>query len=314
MCFPGEEAAPAVSEATESSGEQTQETNVEPGAAAVEEAAAVQAVKDAKTPAEKKVAEKRLEKFMLKVDGQEIEEELDLNDKEAIKKHLQLSKAAQRRMQEKAEMEKGLTEFIDLIRKDPKRVLSHPDIGVDIKAFAQAVLQEQLEEEQKSPEQKEKEKLMKELEEYRRKEEEAKKQKELAEKTAKEKEVEEQLSNEIISALESVKLPKSERAVRYMAEYMSLALKNDVELSAQDVAPLVLKKMKEEYRDLIRGAPDEILSDFIDKDVETRLQKKRVANLKKPVESSNQIKPTGMKAQEKKVDVKKKRITDFLND
>lgn len=309
--YPGEEAAAAVSEAVESSGESIQETPVQNTDAAAE---AVQAVKDAKSPIEKKIAEKRLEKFKIKVDGVESEEELDLNDKEAIKKHLQLSKAAQRRMQEKSEMEKGLTEFIDLIRKDPRRVLTHPDIGVDVKALAQAILQEQLEEEQKTPEQKEKEKLLRELEAYKQKEEAERKALEEAEKTKQEKQLEEQISNEIVSALDSVKLPKSERAVRYMAEYMSLALKNDVELSAEEVAPLVLKKMKEEYRDLIRSAPDEILSDFIDKDIESRLQKKRVANLKKPVESAAQIKTTGVKAQEKKIDIKKKKISDFLND
>ena len=46
---------------------------------------------------------------------------------------------------------------------------------------------------------------------------------------------------------------------------MELALRKGYDVSAKDIAPLVKQKMVEEYRALLGSAPDDILSDFIDK-------------------------------------------------
>lgn len=277
-------------------------------------AEAVAAVADAKTPAEKAIAEKNLRKFKLKVNGEEFEEELDLNDEKELTKRFQLAKAAQRSMNEKANMEKGLAQLIDLIKSDPARVLSHPDIGVDVKAFAQQILQQQLEEEQKSPEQREKEKLEAELKELREKYENEKKQKEQDEFIRLQNEQEEKLSNDIIGALETVKLPNSPRAVKYMAEYMAMALEQGIDVSAADIAPLVKQKMVDEYKEMMRIAPDEILEQFIDKDTETRLQKRRVSKMKQPPKDNvANIKQSAGPKPESKEPVKKKTISEFLN-
>ena len=291
-----------------------------PAAAAPVQAAiqdAKQAVAEATTPQEKAIAEKRLEKYQLKLGGKTKEVELDLNDRNAVTAYLQKAEMFNSKSQESADLRKGLEQFVDLIRKDPSRVLSHPDINVDLKKFAQEIISRDLQEQQKSPEQREKERLEIELKELRDHYENDKKQKEQEEFSRLQSEQEEKITNDVMAALESVKLPKNNRAVRYMAEYMALALENGIDVSANDVAPLVKTKMREEYAELLRSSPDDLLEQFIDKDMETRLQKRRVAKLKAaPPAPISQVKPTGSsnKKPEANGNIKKKTITDFLND
>jgi hypothetical protein len=295
--------------------EQSQEsTKVVESAPPATETEAKQAVVEAKTPEEKKEAVSQLRKFKLKIDGKEEEEEIDLSDEVELTKRLQLAKVAQRRMQDKAVLEKNLEQFIDLIRKDPAKVLSHPDIAVDLKEFAKKIISQDLQEQQKSPEQKEKERLEKELEDLRNKYETERKQKEQEEFQRLQSEQEEKLTTNIIGALESVQLPNSPRAVKYMAEYMAMALENGYDVTAEQVAPLVKQKMIEEYKELVRKAPDEILEQFIDKDIESRLQKKRLASIKKPVISVAKIPSVGEGGEPESRKVEKKRIGDWLNE
>lgn len=304
-------AAPAP-EAKEAAPE-VKEAQIPAGEAAATEQQLKADVKNAKTPEEKKAAEKMLKKFKLKVDGEEFEEEIDMNDEKEIVKRLQLAKVASKRMSEKANLEKGLEQFIDLIRKDPMKVLSHPDIGVDVKKFAQEIMDRDLEEQKKSPEQKEKEKLEAELKELREKYENDKKAKEQEEFARLQAEQEEKLTNDIQSALSAEKLPASPRAVKYMAEYMAMALEQGIDVTAAQVAPLVKQKMVEDYKELLKLAPDEVLEQFIDKDLESRLQKKRVAAIKKVPETTNAVKEIGKKAADE-APKKKRTITSFLND
>jgi hypothetical protein len=310
-----EQAVAPVVEQTPSTETQTQEAA--PAAeASTQVEQAEKAVADAKTPTEKKVAEKQLKKFKLKVDGKEFEEELDLSDEAELTKRFQLAKAAQSRMAEKAHLEKSLEQFINLIRTDPMKVLSHPDIGVDVKKFAQEIINRDLEEQQKSPEQKEKEKLERELKEIKEKYETEKKQKEQDELTRLQSEQEEKITNEFVGALEAVKLPKSERAIRYMAEYSALALQNGYDVPAVKVAELVKDQMVKEYTEMLRQAPDEILEQFIDKDMEGRLQKRRLASIKKIPEAVAAIKPTGVgsKTTSATPSIQKKTIGRFLTE
>lgn len=302
MAFPGEEAAPAAVEQTPVQ-EENQEQVVENKEKAPEAEAKEKA---ASTKEEKKEIQKQLKKFKYKADGEEVEEELDLNDEKELSKRLSLAKAAQKRMAESAQLRKGLEQFIEVLKSNPRAILSHPDIGVDVKEFAKKILEEDLQEQQKSPEQKEKERLEKELQELKDKYENEKKEKEKQEFERLQAEQEEKITNDIQTALAEVKLPPSPRAIKYMAEYMSLALENGIDVSAKEVAPLVLQKMRDDYRELLRTAPDELLEQFIDKDTEARLQKKRVSKHKQAVENTGKIK---VPAEEKKSDVEVKKVS-----
>lgn len=255
-----------------------------------------EAVSETVEPTKKEVAaiKKQLEKYKLKVDGEEWEQELDLSDHEEVKKHLQLSKVSQKRMQEVAEYKKQVAQFFELLKNDPLRVLSDPKLGLNLKDMANKVLNEEVEDLQKTPEQRERDKAIKELEALRKQIDEDKKSKETTEFKRLQEQAAVQLDSDISSALESEGLPKnSERAVRYMAEALMLGLKKGYDLTAKEVAPLIKKQMLAEYRDIIGGLPEEALEDFVGKDIISKIRKRSIKNVKPAVDTAQAIKAVG---------------------
>lgn len=253
-------------------------------------------------------------KYQIKVDGETFEEELDLNDEEAIKKHLQLSKAAQKRMKESSQLKKDVESFFQALQGDTKKVLK--ELGIDPKKFAEQVINDELEEMQKSPEQKEKEKLMKEVEDLKKKlkdEEEAKKSAEMSkmqEKFAME------IDQEITDALgKNSKLPKSPYFVKRIADGLLLAYKNGyTNVTAKDIIPLIEKEVTGELQEMFGGMPEDSIEAVLGKGNIDRLRKKRLQAARKAVETANSVKQTGndVSAKKEPVDTKKKSYKDFF--
>lgn len=99
-------------------------------------------------------------KFNLKVDGKDEQLELDLANEEELKKHLQMSRAAQKRMQQFSEYEKGVKGLFETLKNDPLKVLSDPRLGIPDavrKKLAESIINNEIEEMQKSPEQRKRE-------------------------------------------------------------------------------------------------------------------------------------------------------------
>lgn len=232
-------------------------------------------------------------KYQLKVDGREEELELDLDNEEEIKKHLQLSKAAQKRMQEMAEYKKNVAAFFDTLKNDPLKVLTDPNLGLDMKRIAEMVVNNEVEELKKSPEQREKEKLQRELEAIKKQHEDEKKARAEAEFARIQEQEAVRLDNEITSALDTSGLPKSAYTVKKMAEYMMLALQNNIDLSAKDVVPLLKKQTLAEVREMIGLLPEDMLEDFIGKENISRVRKRSLAKLKETPKTVNDVKPAG---------------------
>ena len=288
------------------------ESQVEGQEAGAEPAAAIESPKAA--AAVKKELEKQLKKYKVKVGGREEDVELDLNDEKEVQKHVQMSRAAQVKMQEAAELRKSAEEFINLLRTNPRKVLMDPSIGVDLKKLAQEVINQEIENAQKSPEQLEKEKLQAELEEMRskmKKDEDDRKAKEMDRLT---REAQTQLETSMESALKTSDLPKTPYTVRKMAEYMMIALKNNVELTPHDLVPLIRKQMIADYKELTAASSDDVLEELIGKDVLSRVRKKTVAKIKaQPVaQTSNAVKSTGNAKPAAEPEKKKINIKDWL--
>lgn len=245
------------------------------------------------------VAKSNKRKYKGKVDGQEFEEEIDFDNEEDIVKRLQLAKVAQKRMGEKSQLEKEVREFIEELRKNPKKVLSDPNIGVDLKEFAAAVLKEEIENSQKSPEVLEKEKAQAELRDLK-----AKNEKEAAEFKAKEferlQEREfERYDNLMDKALSGTDLPKSPYVVKKMADYMLLGLQNNLDVSPEDVLPIVREEILADIKAMFDVMPEEVIEKFLGKDVLTKLRKKNISKAKNPATPlSKSITETGNKAKE----------------
>lgn len=251
-----------------------------------------------------------IKKWRLKIDGREEE----LTEDELVK-HAQLGKAAHKRMQEAAQYKKNVAAFFETLKADPLRVLSDPSLGIpaeQLKKLAESVISNEIEDLKKTPEQREKEKLQRELESLKQRykeEEESRKQSEfqrLQEQAAL------QLDNDIASALDTSGLPKSPYTVKKMAEYMLLALQNDIDLSAKDVVPIIKKQITSEIREMFSAAPEDLIEDFLGKDNISRLRKRAVARIKDAPKTAEQIKPSGAEAQKPKEEPKKIPFKEFF--
>ena len=254
---------------------------------------------------EQKAAKK---KYKIKVDKAEEELEFDPNNDEEVTKHLQMSRAASKRMQEAAELRKIALEFIDDLKKNPRKVLADPSIGVDIKKLAQEIMNDEMKEMEKSPEQREREKLQKELEEYKNK---AKEQEEAYKKAEFERlqaEHERVLESEISAALDIGGVPKTPRTVARMAEMMMIALQNGIDLGPKDVIGLVKNNTMSEFKEIVTALSDDQLEDFLGKEVLGRLRKKNIAKAK-AAQTAGQVKPTGQDVKKKEEEPAKKKMT-----
>ena len=286
-------------------------------AAAEGEAAEGQAAQSA--AAKKEAA--RIRKLKLKVDGQELEEELpfEIDDNpeavEYMTRQLQMSKAAQKRMGEHAQLQKEVKYFLDELRKNPRKILSDPTIGIDVKQLAAQIIEEEIANSQKSPEQLEKEKLeaeLKSLQEEREQEREELRQKEFERLQ----EIEyERYDNLMSKALETSDLPKSPYVVKKMADYMLLGLNEGIDVSPEDVLPLVREEIQNDLREMFAVMPDEVIEKIVGKDVFSRVRKKNVAKAKAaptPVKSAIKDSGASSKAASGNASAEKKSFRDFF--
>lgn len=264
-------------------------------------------------------AKKMLKELKIKFDGKELTETLPFeipDEPEAVeymRKKLQMDKLAQTRSKETADLKKDVQAFMNALTGDTKRVLR--ELGIDPKKFAEDVINEEIQEMQKSPEQKEKEKLQKELEDMKKKlkdEEEAKKAAEMErmqEKFAVE------LDQDITEALStSSKLPKSPYVVKRIADAMLLAYKNGyTKATAKDIIPIVEKEILEEIQGMFGAAPEDVMETILGKSNLDKLRKSRLQKAKKAVETASQIKSTGNDVKTEKKDTKKISYKDFFS-
>jgi len=113
-------------------------------------------------------------------------------------------------------------------------------------------------------------------------------------------------------ALESSDLPKSPYVVKKMADYMLLGLNEGIDVSPEDVLPLVREEIQNDLRDMFAVMPDEVIEKIVGKEVFSRVRKKNVAKAKAapaPVKSS--IKDTGASKQTSS-SAEKKSFRDFF--
>lgn len=272
--------------------------------------------------AEKAEAKKTLKNLRIKVDGREFDEELPFeipDDEEAVewmKRNLQMSRMGQKRSQELSTLEKEVRSFIDELKKNPRKVLSDPTIGIDVKRLAAEVIEEEIENAQKSPEQLERERLERELKDLKEQREREKEELNQREFERIQQESFERYDMLIGQALEKSDLPKSPYVVKKMADYMLLGLQNGIDVSPADVVPIIREELQDELKDMFAVMPDEVVEAIIGKDVLTRVRKKNIAKAKQakaPPTAQNLAADTGKSSKaDAQKPVQKQSIKDFF--
>jgi len=238
---------------------------------------------------EQKAVEKRLKKLKLKVDGEEIEEEFNLDDDEYLTRQLQLAKMAQKRGQSYSQLEKEIKSLMEELKSNPRAVLESDLFGLDMKQLAASIIEEEIERAQKSPEQLEKEALQKELSEMKAKQEAEKEEARSRELERLQEQEFERYDNLFTKALEKAELPKSPYVVKKMADYMLLALEQaerigkPIDITPDDVLPLVVEEMKSDLQQMFAVMPEELIEQYVGRDTFDRVRKKNLQKAKAQV-------------------------------
>jgi hypothetical protein len=262
--------------------------------------------------ASKKEIQKMIEKFELKVNGKNVVREIDLNDKEAVKRELQLALAGRQTMQEMAELKRLYTQEITRLKQDPFAVLE--ELGIDPDELSYSHLERKVQEAQKSPEEQERDRLQKELEELRGKAKQEEEKRIQSEQSRLQEQAAKQLDDEIDDALDEYKhLPRSPRVVKHIASVMMWALDNGMEdITVKDVLPTVEKELKKEISDIIDNLPEEFIEEFIGQRGMEKMRKKRVAQAAQQPKSVANIKPAAKAKSAESKPSARKSLEDFL--
>lgn len=251
-------------------------------------------------------------KLKIKFNNKEEDIEFDPNDDEFLRKQFQMAKLANTKAGEFSQLEKEVTSFIEELRKNPRKALSNPHIGIDIKKLAADIIEEEVENSRKSPEQLEKEQLqqrLQELEEERKKEKDDNRTREMDRLQQQEFERYETL---MVKALDKSDLPKSPYVVKKMADYMLMGLNNNLDVTPEDVLPLVREELQADLKEMFAAMPDDVIEAIVGKDVFARVRKKNVLKAKS-VPLKAKVVDTGAKdSKSAQPGDKKKSYSDFF--
>lgn len=229
-------------------------------------------------PVEKKEAQQSFKKKLkLKVDGEEIEDEIDFNDEEGLKRKLQLSYAAKKRMEEAKAAKAKAFEIIKAFEEDPANVFKK--LGPKGREAAERFLLEQIQEEAMDPKDKELRDLKKFKEEIEAEKERTKQEREkqaLAEQEAK---YAQEFQKTIIDALGKSGLPKSPEMVKRFARIMQKNLELGLELTADDLVDEVKSDITSIIKSIVGEADGDHLISLFGEDVANKIRKSDIRKL-----------------------------------
>lgn len=215
----------------------------------------------------------------IKVDGREMEETLDFNDEEGLKRYVQKAKAFDKRNQEFVQYKSQMDQLVNLFKEDPALVMEK--LGLDPDEFSQKRLEKRVEELKKSPEQVEREKMQKELEDLRNEKKRIEEEKQHAEMERLRNEASQQIENDISKALDDAKsiLPKKNPLVlqRIANTMLSAIDAGYADVTAADVIPIVEKQFRNELNELFKVIPDDVFESLTTKERLDAYRKNKVA-------------------------------------
>jgi len=249
-------------------------------------------------------------KEVLKVNGKQ-KEIKDYNDMVRL---AQLGLAANEKFQQASEKIRQAEAIVELLQTNPEKALTR--LGFDIREMAENYLRQELEKEVLTDEQRKVLELEQKLAEY----EEEKKYKEEQEKANRiaelQRHYEAELSDKIINAIETYKLPKNERTISRIAEKLYVALESGYEIDPINIAPLVKQEIEEELKGMY-GTLD--VDDMLSLLGEDNLKKIREHELKKVKEKApqNPTKTTPVATavpEENSAPKSKKAVRDFFKE
>lgn len=236
-------------------------------------------------------------KLKLKVDGEEIEEEIDFEDDEALTRHLQKSKAFDKKAQETAQYRKTMDTLFAALKEDPVTVFK--ELGMNFDELAYNHLNGLVEESKKSPEQVEREKMEKRLKELEDEKAAMVKAKEEAEIEAHKNQVAQKIESDIVSALEKhdgILSTKDPEAIGDIARALYRYRQAGQNVSVEQVLPIVEKRYLNKLRARSENWTEADFNKIFGKKKMAELRKKRVKSKKAQTQTARQMPNNGTPA------------------
>lgn len=263
------------------------------------------------------------EEFTLKVNGKEVKERINMNDKEAIKKHLQLSRASGEAFQKSSQYEKQLKEYeqnveqlFKKLAENPEEILNNPDLGLSReqrKKLAEKILNDELDLQAKSPEQIKLEEAQAELTKLQEEKKQMQEARQAAEFEKLKQEAAVQIEAEIMEAIDTGDLPKSNYITKKMADLAHIAFSHGIDINMKDLIPLVKKQYVDDMRDMLGKMPDDLVEELISRDRVKKMRNSYLNSIKKQQVQQVKIEDSGSKPQEKAPE-KKMKFSEFFKD
>lgn len=247
---------------------------------------------------------KRIKKLQIKYKGKDLEEELpfEIPDtpeaREYMQKQLQLAKLSTDNSEQFSQLDKEIKEFVAALRENPKAILSDPDIGIDLKELARSVIEEEIENSKKTPEQVEKEKLQSELERLKKEQEEKVEEYKKRDFDQMQEKAYVEYDKALTTAFEEHQLPKTPYYIKKVADYMIAGIKAGHNVQPSDVLPLIDKEVKSDLKQMMEAYPDEVVQQLLGERLKL-LKRPRTASKDAPASLKKGIPDTGLKHQQK---------------
>jgi|LakMenEpi03Aug12_release.lakeMendotaPanAssembly.Ray.scaffolds.fasta_scaffold553019_1 hypothetical protein len=265
------------------------------------------------------------EEFNLKVNGKEIKERVNLKDRERITRALQMEKAAQQAFQERSitarqleEIQGDVQEFLEQFTSNPLSVVMSPEFNLtkeQKRELAEAILREDLENSQKSPEQLALEETKRRYEELLAEKEALEEERRSAERQRLEQEAAIQLESEIVQAIEVGELPKSTYISKKLADLAYIAYSNGIDLPIADLIPFVKQQYKKDIAEMLGILSDDEVEMLVSKDRIRQIRNKQIQAVK-PKENAPKsplkTQDTGVSSK-KEAEPQKIKAKDFFN-
>lgn len=262
--------------------------------------------------AEQKKVEAALKKaYELQVNGKSKKVEIDVSNDDEVKKYLQKALAADEKFQEAAMTRKQAEQLVNMLQNDPLKVLRNPALGLNVKELAEKILLQDLEEQQKSPEQKQLEEMqqkLREFEEEKKRLEDEKRQEALARMQAEQQKTTEE---SMIKALEATNIPATPFSVRRVADIMINAIEAGWEdVSIEKIMPYAEEMITRDYQEMVRRNSDpDKLEKLIGKDILDGYRKSKISKVKKTPQTPAQMADAG--SSQPKVEEKPKKKLNY---
>lgn len=247
---------------------------------------------DNATPAEARKARN----LSIKVDGQVENIDIDSMDDATLTKQLQLAKAAQKRMQEAAELKKQQESFRDRLKKDPINALKDPEFGVDVrKMIEDQILREYEEQQMDEPTRKaaQMERALSEREAKIKAQEEAYQARETA---ALNERVFNETKTQFEKALSESGLPNNGHTIAMMAEVAQQNLEAGIEVEPAQLAAEVRERLSQTNAHVFKGMQGEQLAKYLGDSVITEVLKFAVERVKNQQNQAGYTPPKAVEA------------------